>query len=117
MHTSVEGIADDFNGKVSKEYAAWEAKANDLGVDFIPGILPGFDDTSVRPQANHPPIPRSVGLFESQLDTAFEFLSPRIKLFMITSWNEWHEDTSIEPAQEFGFDYLDALQRKKESQP
>ena len=117
MHTSVEGIADDFNGKVSQEYAAWEARANDLGVDFIPGILPGFNDTSVRPQANHPPIPRSVGLFESQLDTAFEFLSPRIKLFMITSWNEWHEDTSIEPAQEFGFDYLDALQRKKESQP
>jgi len=115
MHTSVPDIADNFNNKVKDQYTTWKAKADELGVAFIPDILPGFDDTLVRPEANHPPIPRSVSLFESQLDTALSLLDPKINLFMITSWNEWHEDTSIEPAQEYGFDYLDALQRKLNS--
>mgnify|MGYP000014260914 CR=1 FL=1 len=84
-------------------------------VTFIPGVLPGFDDTNVRPEANHPPIPRSVEGFESQLDIAISLFDPQHNMFMITSWNEWHEDTSIEPAQEFGLEYLDALQRKLDS--
>jgi hypothetical protein len=28
---------------------------------------------------------------------------------MITSWNEWHEDTSIEPTEEEGTAYLEVL--------
>lgn len=112
MHTSVPGIAENFDAKVMNEYTAWKARTDELGVSFIPNALPGFDDSLVRPQANHPPIPRSVSLFESQLDIALSLLNPTLKMFMITSWNEWHEDTSIEPAQEYGFDYLDALQRK-----
>lgn len=115
MHTSVPDIADNFSQKVQNEFTTWKATADSLGVAFVPDALPGFDDTLVRPEANHPPIPRSVGLFESQLDIALSFLDPQINMFMTTSWNEWHEDTSIEPAQEFGLEYLDALQRKLES--
>lgn len=51
-------------------------------------------------------------LFKSQLDLALSLLDPKLNMVMITSWNEWHEDTSIEPAQEYNFDYLDALQSK-----
>jgi hypothetical protein len=28
---------------------------------------------------------------------------------LVTSWNEWGEDTSVEPADEFGTQYLDIL--------
>lgn len=112
MHTSVPDIADNFSQKVQNEFTNWKATADSLGVAFVPDALPGFDDSLVRPEANHPPIPRSVGLFESQLDIALSMLDPQIKMFMITSWNEWHEDTSIEPAQEYNLDYLEALQRK-----
>ena len=115
MHTSVPDIADNFNNKVKDAYTAWKAKADELNVAFVPGVIPGFNDSSVRPQANHPPIPRSVDLFKSQLDLALSLLDPRLNIVMITSWNEWHEDTSIEPAQEYNFDYLDALQNKLEN--
>jgi len=116
MHTSDTDIADNFSQKVQNEFTTWKATADSLGVAFVPNTLPGFDDTNVRPEANHPPIPRSVGLFEQQIDIALSLLDPQINMFMITSWNEWHEDTSIEPAQEFGLEYLEALQRKLDSQ-
>lgn len=112
MHTSIPDIADNFNNKVKDAYNTWKGRADALGVAFIPGIIPGFDDTHVRPADQHPPIPRSVDLFSSQLDVARNLVDPQLQMFMITSWNEWHEDTSIEPAQEYGFDYLDTLQRK-----
>jgi hypothetical protein len=112
MHTSVAGIADNYNTKVKAEYTTWKSRADVLNVAFIPGIIPGFDDTSVRPEANHPPIPRSPELFANQIDTALSLLDSRLQMFMITSWNEWHEDTSTEPAEEFQFAYLDVLQDK-----
>ena len=115
MHTSTPNIAENFSQKVQDEFTNWKAKADTFGVSFIPDALPGFDDSLVRPEANHPPIPRSVGFFENQLDTALSLLDPRINMFMMTSWNEWHEDTAIEPAQEYGLQYLDALQRKLNS--
>jgi hypothetical protein len=115
MHTSIPDIAENFSQKVQNEFTNWKAAADNLGVSFIPDALPGFNDTQVRPEANNPLIPRSVALFETQLDIALSLLDPQINMFMITSWNEWHEDTSIEPAQEYGLQYLDALQRKLNS--
>ncbi len=109
MHASVAGIADGFTGKVQQEYAAWRAQALAAGVAFVPGILPGFDDTHVRPAAGHPPIPRSTALFRQQLAMGLDLAQPPLNMVLITSWNEWHEDTSIEPAAAFGLDYLRTL--------
>lgn len=112
MHASTEGIADNFTAKVKQEYLLWREQARQAGAGFIPGIIPGFDDSYVRPQDNHPPIPRSEALFQDQLNMAMELVDPDLKLFMITSWNEWLEDTSIEPGQPFGQLYLDLLQNR-----
>lgn len=30
---------------------------------------------------------------------------------LITSWNEWHEGTEIEPSREYGFEYINATRR------
>lgn len=109
MHTSVLGIDEGFAGKVAKQYEAWAYAANRYGATFVPDVLPGFDDTAVRPEAEHPPIPRSPELFEAQLRDAISLADGEVRMVMITSWNEWHEDTSIEPAEEFGFDYLERL--------
>lgn len=36
---------------------------------------------------------------------------------LITSWNEWGEGTAVEPAIEFGVDYLDALAANRPTKP
>lgn len=112
MHASVDDIENNFTQKVLMEFTAWRESSINIGVTFVPSVIPGFNDTFVRPEANHPIINRSVDLFVNQLNMAMNTMDSRLKLVMITSWNEWHEGTSIEPASEFGFDYLIALKQE-----
>ena len=109
MHTSVPGIAVNFPSKVEAVYSEWKKITDDIGVAFIPDVLPGFDDTAVRPEANHPIIERTPDQFKEQLISAVKLASGEQRMVVVTSWNEWHEYTSIEPSQEFGQNYLDIL--------
>ena len=54
MHTSVPNIADGFAENVDRQYRLWAKITAQQGIAFIPNILPGFDDTAVRPEAGHP---------------------------------------------------------------
>jgi hypothetical protein len=77
-----------------------------LDVDFIPTASPGFNDKGVRD--GHPAAPRYMAddpqategrLFARMLN---EVAVPRTdpeadNILMINSFNEWHEDTQIEP--------------------
>jgi hypothetical protein len=109
MHTSVAGVATGFAEKVRARYELWSQTAEREGVAFVPDVIPGFDDLAVRPEAEHPVIARSPELFAAQLQDAVTLASGPARMVMITSWNEWHEDTSIEPSKAFGFDYLEVL--------
>lgn len=72
---------------------------------FIPNIIPGFNDRGVRLSRNHYAIPRgwakdpSGGLaFSHVFDwIGLPFVDKHLPILMITSWNEWNEDTAIEP--------------------
>jgi glycoprotein endo-alpha-1,2-mannosidase len=72
---------------------------------FVPNIVPGYNDRGVRLSVNHYAIPRQwapgdpQGSFFSQSfqRLAFPFVDPTINMIMITTFNEWNEDTSIEP--------------------
>jgi hypothetical protein len=58
-----------FEPDVDSEYQAWSSALSGTGVDFIPGIVPGFDDTKV-PGRRHKPLPRSTDRFERQVQIA-----------------------------------------------
>jgi glycoprotein endo-alpha-1,2-mannosidase len=109
MHTSVPDIADGFATDVDRQYRLWAENTAKTSTAFIPNILPGFDDTAVRPEAKHPVIPRSEDLFMEQYKTAMDLAANDIGIIMVTSWNEWHENTSIEPSKEEGTAYLEIL--------
>jgi glycoprotein endo-alpha-1,2-mannosidase len=79
-----------------------------VGVDFIPGLAPGYNDTAVR--SGNAPSPRY--LIDAaygpttQGSTMSEMLDRVVlphtdsdinDLILVNSFNEWHEDTQIEP--------------------
>lgn len=74
-------------------------------VKLFPGLIPGYNDRGTRPNENHYVIPRKASAeekegstFELLLDQwIFPLLDPETPVFLITSFNEWNEDTGIEP--------------------
>jgi len=80
--------------------------ASAAGVLFVPSFAPGFNDRAIRRTcADNPVMPRRIrdgagatSLFGEVLRTiALERADPDFPLLSITSFNEWHEDTAIEP--------------------
>jgi len=74
-------------------------------VPVIPDIASGFNDRGFRLATNHPAQPRQwlpgAGP-ASTLDHLFRCVaipevSPTLPMVMVTSWNDWNEDTGIEP--------------------
>jgi glycoprotein endo-alpha-1,2-mannosidase len=79
-------------------------------VPLLPGIIPGYNDRGVRPRVNHYAIPRQYEAGGSSTSTLEEMyqqvllpnLDNRVPIGFITSWNEWNEDSAIEPSGPIG---------------
>ena len=95
--------------KVDNYYTAqagWRTMAHSVNVSFVPNTAPGYNDKGVRD--GHEPLSRKLtedaefgSLFEAMITEALTITDEETgNLFMITSWNEWHEDTQIEPVTE-----------------
>jgi hypothetical protein len=104
------GYSDDqgFLALHSTMYSQYQAVANQLGVDFIPSVTPGFNDRATRRIcANDPALARrtSAAAAEGSMFTNFvkDLAFPcanktQFKMVHITTFNEWHEDSQIEPS-------------------
>ena len=85
------------------DQAGWKALAHSVDVAFIPAVTPGFNDKGVRD--GHTPLSRKLAsdqefgsLFSAMIRRAKEHADVAVgRMIMVTSWNEWHEDTQIEP--------------------
>lgn len=106
-----------YGGKSQIDYyfskqSIWKSVANGITttygktVAFIPDVVPGFNDKAVR-SGNYPLSRRLSGssdeegsFFRAALLEARKYTDPKIgNLLFITSWNEWHEDSQIEPVK------------------
>jgi glycoprotein endo-alpha-1,2-mannosidase len=77
---------------------------------FVPCVAPGYVDTRIRPWNGVNTRDRESGAYYDRMWSAALRVSPG--LVGITSFNEWHEGTQIEPAMPKhiqGFTYLDYL--------
>ncbi|MCB1125681.1 MAG: hypothetical protein KDM81_04240 [Verrucomicrobiae bacterium] len=90
---------------LAANYRHAKAEANSVGTAFMPTIAPGYNDTAVR--RGHPgraryftdqPGSKEGDLFRSMIrDVAVPLLDARCgNVMMVTSFNEWYEDTQIE---------------------
>lgn len=85
--------------------AGWRGLVHSTGTAFIPAVAPGFNDKGVR--SGHAVLSRKLsagGEFGSLFRAMLQGAKPLTDLstqhmLMVTSWNEWHEDTQIEPVQ------------------
>lgn len=103
-HHAGYGSRSRFLADVAAKYGEYRAAAGGRTC-FVPGLIPGYNDRGVRRGLDHFVIPRQwdrdmgEGSFlASSFDRlGFPFADPRLNMIMITSWNEWNEDTAIEP--------------------
>jgi len=87
------------------EQAKWKAAASKEGCAFVPPAVPGYNDRAVRLEAGNAAVSRRLtpqdvegSLFRATLKGARKLADATINnLVMINSFNEWHEDTQIEP--------------------
>ncbi|MBT3294202.1 MAG: hypothetical protein HN919_04490 [Verrucomicrobia bacterium] len=98
------GAQSDYVKDVSALYDEFSA-ASSNSVYFIPDIIPGYNDRGVRLDVDSFAIPRrwtrdaEAGSFFAECfdRLAVPHLDPRLNMLFITSFNEWNEDTAIEP--------------------
>jgi hypothetical protein len=84
----------------------WRQEARLKKCGFIPAVSPGYNDRGVRLEADHAPLSRRLtsnsaegSLFEAGLRQARYLVDDTVgNLLMVNSFNEWHEDSQIEPA-------------------
>ena len=87
------------------DQAGWKMLAKSVGKDYSPAVTPGFNDNGVR--SGHDPVSRKLtqdavfgSLFKEMLQGAKTVTDADIgHMILVTSWNEWHEDTQIEPVK------------------
>ena len=89
-----------------KHQQTWKDVAAEHGCAYVPSVKPGFNNRGVR-NPGHTPLSRRLtpespegSFFETSLENALQLVDEKADhLIMVTSFNEWHEDTQIEPVQ------------------
>jgi hypothetical protein len=80
---------------------SWKTFVNGRGKQFIPAVSPGCNVRGIG--IDLPACSRKLNSESSEFGTLFSGMLDRAKaatdmnMIMVTSWNEWHEDTQIEP--------------------
>jgi hypothetical protein len=100
---------------IISQYMGCRNLCYDLGISFIPDVFPGYDDknrTAYYCLINGeyttpaPVIRRSVSDFRAFCEKARPLIDPEVRIIALTSWNEWYEGSTVEPATGYRFDYL-----------
>jgi hypothetical protein len=96
------GVTDRLT--VGSDYRVLATEARALGRSWSATVIPGFDDRQIRNPSFYVSRDRNGNrTYELQWRDA---LSSRPDWALITSFNEWHEGTEIEPSVEYGREFL-----------
>jgi hypothetical protein len=95
---------------------SWKNGANAQGVSFIPALSPGFNDTLSYQNGRRDWFIARSGSTPEKFSTMINGIksyadSQNNKMIMIEAWNEFSEGSVIEPTQEWGFGYLQAVKQ------
>lgn len=87
----------------AKTYPAWVSTADAFSRISTITVIPGYDDTKIRKPGLR--VERYDGAsYRTQWEQAIK-ADPH--WILVTSWNEWHEGSEIEPSSQYGEQYLE----------
>ena len=101
---SLRGLAPDrARAWAAETYRSWVQLADEAGKISTLTVIPGYDDTKIRKPG------LAVNRYDGELYRVQweEALKADPHWILITSFNEWHEGSEIEPSAEYGERYLD----------
>ena len=101
---SLQGLKpDDAHKWTAETYKSWVQLADDAGKISTITVIPGYDDTKIRTPG------LAVQRYKTRLYRAQweEAIKADPHWILITSFNEWHEGSEIEPSFEYKHEYLE----------
>ncbi|QQE13063.1 hypothetical protein JD969_06275 [Planctomycetota bacterium] len=99
----------DQDFKYFSQTADWLKKEKRLDF-FMTVVCPGFDSTGVWGWGGGPRVLDRNGtdILEYTMSRALE---GEPELVQIMTWNDWEEGTAVEPSRDFGFTYVDTIEK------
>lgn len=91
---------------VEAQFLEADRLARSHGMHLIPNVMPGYDDTPLRGTERITINRRRGQFYRESWNIASRFVTRDQPFVLITSFNEWHEGTEVEPSTEFGEMYL-----------
>lgn len=99
-----EDIEEIFLERMEKAYQAWYLAKDYMGVELIPVAIPGFNDSALtHVHRDNPVLTSSPERYRQACEVALRYADGPV---LVTSFNEWYEDTQIEPSRTVGEEYL-----------
>lgn len=91
-------------------FKPWYDWALRNGKGIVPSMKPGENTTHVPwGSPNNYVLARSPELFKKRVEILLKYLDPKLKIFRIDTWNDWDENTFIEPSIEDRLLYIEKL--------
>lgn len=91
-------VGKDFLNFIRPVYNSFYEQCLNLEISLFPTVIPRYNDESIREKDGHYPIPPENGeFFENYINFAKRYISSSNNVLLISSFNEWYEDTQIEP--------------------
>lgn len=100
---------DSLLDSVNSTAKRWLEYTRSKNMDFVPSVFPGFDKTDSKLNVGQPTLDRNVERFADFCEIAVNYSAESVNVVLVSTWNEWHEGTTIEPSEEYGFNYLQVV--------
>ncbi len=98
-----------YDTMVSGYETMWKQARDEGGLPFIPPVSPGWDS---RPWYGDKAMVRThptPDKFRAMCEAAKRYVDPELNAVIAECWNEFGEGSYLEPTEQTGFGYLDAL--------
>jgi hypothetical protein len=100
-------IEEVFHESYARGLRTMNLSARATDIDFLPVVIPGFNDTAIpdSQREDNPVLSASPERYERVCKQIQPHLADS-KAVLVTSFNEWYENTQIEPNEQYGKAYL-----------